>query len=419
MNNSQDRVLALKLLSRWQQDGSLPEDNPAWTTASALTREIVWGCLRHKGSLDAWMDHLSQRPPSPELRPLLAMGLYQVLLLDGIADHAAANETLQAARHEHIPTPLIGYANALLRRATRERESLHTWLSQQPAPQRFSHPDLLVRRWTERFGPAKTEAILRWNQERSVTFARLTALGRLHRADQEISSDCERNTAFPGFWKLPRGMSPVDLPGFPEGHWYVQDPSTSLAPALLDAKPGETILDPCAAPGGKAILLAESLGHAGTGLTASDPNPKRIPRLRENLERLGMSSVQVQQGDLSSNTEAYDAILLDVPCSNTGVLQRRPDARWHFTRSFVNQLVVLQGNLLDHAAEHLKPGGRIVYSTCSIEAEETTLQISRWLQRHPNWKLTQETLLLPGEKGCDGAYAARLESCAQDPVSNV
>lgn len=400
-----ERVHALRLLRGWVKTGLPPEEDASWFEATPLTRELVLTSLRNKGLLDAVIHDLSTRPPAAEFRPVLWIGLTQLLLLDGIAEHAAVHETLEAAHKAKFPKPMIGYANGLLRNVQRRRGDLETWIAAQPLFVRLSHPDMLVRRWTEAFGEEQAERICEWNQQRAVTFARLTKRGR----DQEIPAELTPVDGADSFYALPRGYLPTSLPGFAEGHWYLQDPSTALAPAMMKVKPGERILDACAAPGGKAAILAEALGENGAGLVALDPNPSRVDRLSENLQRLQHTEVSVRCGEMGNLAgEEFDGVLLDVPCSNTGVLQRRVDARWRFSKRSLNEVVALQTKLLDQGAQLVKPGGRLVYSTCSIEPEETTQQVKSWLATQPEWTLEDEILQLPGEKNCDGAYAARL-----------
>lgn len=398
-------MLALRLLGRWIKTARSPDEDPDWYEATPLTRELVLTSLRNKSLLDAIIHHLSSRPPPLEFRPVLWIGLTQLLFLDGIADHAAVHETLEAAHKARFPKPLTGYANGLLRNVLRRRAELDTWIAAQPPHIRFSHPDLLFRRWRETFGPETAESICTWNQQRASTFARFRA-GNLPECTGGLDI---APTDFTGFFQLPRGMLPSSLPGFADGHWYIQDPSTAIAPAMMRARPGERLLDACAAPGGKTALLADTLKNGGAGLLALDPNPARLQRLRENLNRLRLSGVEAHCATMQDlRSEPFDGILLDVPCSNTGVLQRRVDARWRFSRRTLNEVTALQNELLDQATRHLKAGGRLVYSTCSIEPEETTQQVRAWLQTHTGWRLEEEILRLPGEQFTDGAYAARL-----------
>lgn len=418
-STSPERDQAIRLLKDWLLKGSIPSESGDWQSCSGLTREIVWSCLRHKGALDAWVDHLSNKRPADNFIPTLWVGLCQLLLLDGVPEHAAVHETLEAAKRTGVPRARIGFANALFRRTLREKSDLLKWMENQLPEIRYSHPDVLVKRWISVYGTEKTEKILQWNQDRSHTYARLTAVGRELKSDLLLPAGAlphviEQSDAV--FIQLPRGFSPSQLEDFDQGAWYIQDPSTARAPVLLDVQPGERVLDACAAPGGKTCMLAEALQEHRSGLSAWDPNPKRCERLRENLNRMKMSEVEVACKDITAipvNTDdLFDAILLDVPCSNTGVYQRRPDAKWNFRRRMLTELIQLQYAILENAVRLLKPGGRLVYSTCSIEEEETTRQIRNWLGQHPDYSLETECLHLPGEQNCDGAYAVRIRKPA-------
>jgi len=213
----------------------------------------------------------------------------------------------------------------------------------------------------------------------------------------------------PGFHKL-AGPLPIDL--LASGSVYIQDPATRHAVELLAPQPGERILDACAAPGGKAFLIAAALGSADS-LVCTDSNEKRLPRLRDNLARLGCAPADVAVHDWTQPAPAdwhgaFDAILLDVPCSNTGVIRRRVDVRWRLQTQHLDALLATQRKILENAVPCLKPGGRIVYSTCSIEADENADQVERFLADHPEFKLAGSRQILPFRDGTDGAYAARL-----------
>jgi 16S rRNA (cytosine967-C5)-methyltransferase len=194
---------------------------------------------------------------------------------------------------------------------------------------------------------------------------------------------------------------------FTEGRFYVQDPATLVAPALLHVHSGEVVADLCAAPGGKALVLGDSL--AGTGcLVCMDRSERRLQRLVANADPGAARTVLV--GDAARaplQSHAFDAVLLDVPCSNTGVLRRRPDAKWRFSAGQLAQLVGLQAGILEDAARLVRPGGRLVYSTCSLEPEENGDQVRAFAARHPEFTLTEERALLP-DSGHDGAYCALL-----------
>ncbi len=218
------------------------------------------------------------------------------------------------------------------------------------------------------------------------------------------------------FCILPRGVRVTEVPGYREGWFAVQDPATSLAVDLLAPQPGENILDACAAPGGKALDIAARL--QGNGLVvALERHTDRLARLRENVARAGGGLIHVVQGDAAApeparqellaagRGELFDGLLLDVPCSNTGVLRRRPDARWRFSEDRQKKLIETQFRILHGASALVRPGGRLVYSTCSIEPEENEELIKRWLVDRYEYRLVSQRLLLPSVEKTDGAYA--------------
>jgi 16S rRNA (cytosine967-C5)-methyltransferase len=214
---------------------------------------------------------------------------------------------------------------------------------------------------------------------------------------------------------LPRGVAIPDVPGYQEGHFFVQDPSCSEAIRLLDPRPGERILDACAAPGGKLMLAADRMRGEGQ-LVAADRHADRMGPLRENLARMGWKNIRTAQADARSYKDLHaaldhqpaDAVLLDVPCTNTGVLRRRPDARWRFTEERLTTQTATQKEILNAAAHCLKPGGRIVYSTCSLEPEEDEGLVAAWSASAPEFRLADEVKRVPPADGIDGAYAALL-----------
>jgi 16S rRNA (cytosine967-C5)-methyltransferase len=214
----------------------------------------------------------------------------------------------------------------------------------------------------------------------------------------------------PGFHQL-QGSLPGAL--LAAGAVYIQDPATRHAVDLLAPQPGERILDACAAPGGKAFLIAAALGSA-ENLVCTDSNEKRLPRLQENLERLHAGKAEIACHDWTKPAPAewhgaFDGILLDVPCSNTGVIRRRVDVRWRLQAPDIARIAVTQRKILENALPCLKPGGRIVYSTCSIENEENLGQIEAFLADHPELRLVSTRDALPFRDHTDGAFAARIE----------
>jgi len=208
------------------------------------------------------------------------------------------------------------------------------------------------------------------------------------------------------------------LPSFKDGWFYVQDPSTLLAVRELGAKPGESVLDLCAAPGGKTAFIAELMENRGR-ITAQDREPDRLELIRENCARLGVTCVEASiapMGIIAKPSKRFDRVLVDAPCSNTGVMRRRVDLRWRIRPEEIERLSTAQLELLRQAAPRVKPGGILVYSTCSLEPEENGAVVKQFLAEHPDFTLEQERELTPFADGVDGAYVARLRA---GPIATV
>ena len=281
-----------------------------------------------------------------------------------------------------------------------------------PLAERESYPNALVARWTARYGAEGAEMLARWHNMPAETW--IARKG--------------------SFEKLPRGEKVADQPGFEEGDFIVQDPATAGAVDLLDVStgkmpvvPGEglSVLDFCAAPGGKTVQIAWRMGMGRSGETplppgegraivAQEVNPKRLARLKENLSRTHLDNVTaVQKVDPGA---LFDRVLVDAPCSNTGVIRRRPDARWRWDADHLAQLVALQKEILEAAAAHVKPGGRLVYSTCSNEPEENAEQVAAFLAAHPDFKEVDRRESVPFETDHDGAFACALVRSGETPL---
>jgi len=364
----------------------------------ALLQAILLGVLRHRRLIDFWIGKLRDGKLDPDTRDILRVGLCQLFIL-GLPDHAAVHETVEVGK-----ASVRGLINAVLRRSIVAKKRLLEDAAEQPPAVQYSHPDWLFNRWKAAFGKDHAIALMEWNNEPAETFVRINPL---RHGTPEIQGEPVADA--PGFHKL-AGPLPIDL--LASGNVYIQDPATRHAVELLAPQPGERILDACAAPGGKAFLIAAALGSADS-LVCTDSNEKRLPRLRDNLARLGCSPADVAVHDWTQPAPAdwhgaFDAILLDVPCSNTGVIRRRVDVRWRLQTQHLDALLATQRKILENAVPCLKPGGRIIYSTCSIEADENAGQIERFLADHPEFKLAGSRQILPFRDGTDGAYAARL-----------
>ena len=403
------REIALRVLSEWSQQKQFAQDllddacrrHHLSPPDAGLLHHIVLGVLRNLSLLDHWTGTLCSHPHlDHHTRWVLRIGLAQLLLLD-MPPHAAVNETVEIAGKAR------SIVNAILRRADRERTTLLGSTSSLSLEVRTSHPGFLVSRWREMLGAARADALCGWNQSPAGTFVRLNPLHP--DAASWIAGASGLENIGGGFYRcesLPREALAA-------GIFYAQDSATAIAPMMIGALPGETILDACAAPGGKTAMLAAKMNNQGR-IIAADSSEDRLKRLRENLSKLRVTNAEVFVHDLASDKAApwgdtlFDRILLDVPCSNTGVMRRRVDVRWRLREEDFSQLAALQIRLLENSLRFLKPSGSVVYSTCSIDHEENRGVIDRVLGLNPALALVEERLVFPPADQSDGAYAARL-----------
>lgn len=367
----------------------------------ALLNSIMLAVLRNRSLLDHWIGMLRKGKLDHETRDVLRVGVCQLLLL-GIPDHAAVNETVACARR-----PVRGLINAVLRRAVSARKTLFSEGEKLPSPTRFSHPEWLCKRWQKQFGREDTETLLSWNNKPAPIIVRINPLASspLNPEQAEIL----KPVGVDGYYKL---EDRLPAQWMEEGLVYVQDPSTRLAVELLAPQPGEIILDACAAPGGKSSLIAASMKNEGV-LMCTDVNEKRLPRLAENLRQQHLTIAGTGTFDWTTEAPAewrnrFDRILLDVPCSNTGVLRRRVDARWRLKPEQIDALADVQRRILKNALPCLKPNGRLLYSTCSLEPAENEEQVAAFQASHPEVELLDSRRSLPFQDGFDGSYAALL-----------
>ena len=348
----------------------------------SFVQDIVYTAIRRARPIRLALSRLLKKWPAVEMESLLDVGAAQILYMPDVPDFAAVNETVEAAKECANPN-VAKVVNGVLRSLLRRRDEIEAAIAASPLAVRESFPDELVRRWASRFGAEGAERLAKWHNEPAETYL-----------------------AYPDrFEKLPRGRRVEEVDGFGEGAFIVQDPGTGLSIGLMAPAKGERILDACAAPGGKTIQLA----WRGADVTACEVNPKRRRRLVENLKRTRLDGAVnvVDAFDVADNR--FDKVLVDAPCSNTGVLRRRPDARWNWNLEKLSALVRLQAEILDAAALRVRSGGRLVYSTCSNEQEENAMQVEAFLVRHPDFRLVESKESIPFETGYDGAFAAALE----------
>jgi 16S rRNA (cytosine967-C5)-methyltransferase len=367
------------------------------TLDRALFMEIFYGVIRFRRALDFLIAKLREEEPDTRTRQALRMGLYQ-LLRTRIPQHAAVNETVEAAGRGR------SVVNAVLRRFLREEKEMLETLESAPVGVRLSHPEVLVERWTRHFGEGDTALLCEWNNGPAEILVRVNelkvSLGELMRA-----GGGEPVREHPLMLK----MEKLPIPWIVRGLCYVQDPSTLMACELLAPRPGERVLDACAAPGGKTSYLAQLMKNEGR-IVACDVSAERLARMRENLERLAVTNVEVKRADWlqtpPEQREKFDRILLDAPCSNTGVIRRRVDVKWRLRGDDFRRMPDMQIGLLKNLAGQLKPGGTLVYSTCSMEPEENDEVVRRVSRDAPELKFRESRRTLPFRDKVDGAFAA-------------
>ncbi len=415
------RALALQVLDRWElgegfADGLLHRALEASRFVERdrhFAQELAYGVLRAKRRLDFIIDLLAEAPLDFSTRNVLRLGLFQ-LNETRVPEHAAVHETVALAGRAK---PLV---NAILRRFLRERKELLECLAAQQIAIQASHPDFLVQRWEKQFGSAVTRTLLEWNNSPPPLTLRINHLApdaeRILRSSPHVRP-CSNPERFTDMVEADQ----LDPSWLDNGLCYVQDPSTTEVCHLLDPRPGERVLDACAAPGGKTALLAQKMQNTGD-LIAADSSPQRLKQLGGNLGRLHVTNVRFTLVDwLRLDAAAkpaldllrekpFDRILADVPCSNTGVLRRRVDARWRLDPTDFQRMPDIQLAIVDALVPLLAPGGRLAYSTCSLECEENEDLVARIIRRHPALALIEMRSLTPWNDHVDGAFCALLQN---------
>lgn len=402
------RRTAAFVVARWLATHEPPQDMLPKGEERAFVQDLVYTTVRRLRPLRRVLGEFMRRWPKGELEALLLVGAAQVLYMDDVPDFAAVSETVDAAKM--CPNKAIAkVVNGVLRNLLRRRAEVAASLAAAPLAERESYPNALVERWTARYGAGQASLLAAWHNQPAETWI------------------ARRGGSFE---KLPRGQRVSDVPGYAEGEFIVQDPATLGAVELLDVKPGLSVLDYCAAPGGKTAQIAWRMNGEGR-LVAQEVNPRRLERLRENLARLGLDWVEVADGAASRPQAAAEAssgradcpqaaaealfrfdgrtafgrVLVDAPCSNTGVLRRRPDARWRWSAERLASLAAMQGEILSAASRHVAPGGILVYSTCSNEPEENGERAAAFIAAHPDFTEIARRESFPPESGHDGAFA--------------
>jgi len=406
------RRIALRALRTWRKEKRFADSIVSESLARveliesdrAFAFELFYGVLRNLTLLDFWIGCLRSSQVDSHLRDVLRLGLYQLFLLK-TAPHAAVHETVDLVPQSERPI-----VNGMLRAAIRRQSELLARTDVEPLFVRASHPQFLVERWEQHFGVQHAEELCKWNNLPAPVFGRINQL-RIRREEfLGLYRDARPLTANPEFVEfdvLPTGV-------VRRGHCYIQDPSTAIACQILDVQPGQKVLDACAAPGGKTGYIAQLMENRGT-IIACDREPGRLQMLKENMARLGVEIVHTVGHDWTrghvpaeiASMAPFHRILIDAPCSNTGVMRRRVDVRWRLQPADFPRMQQRQLEMLRTLVPLLEANGALAYSTCSLEPEENEHVVRQALISASILRVKEQKCSLPFRDGLDGAFAAK------------
>lgn len=380
--------------------------------------ELVYGTVKACGTLDWYLSQVVTQPLT-KLEPLvladLRVALFQILYMDRVPAAVAVDEAVKVAK----VVANFGAAqlvNGVLRNFLRQKD---TFVLPDKEADRLAlelwHPKELVKKWLKYYGVEATEKLCKFNNSPAPLCLRTNTL-KLSR--EALATKLQSLGVELELSKLaPEGIVCRNVPSLTEllktcaGDFYIQDESSMLVAPLLAPQPGDKVLDLCSAPGGKTTHLAQLMENQGL-IVACDVHPHRLQLLEENAKVLGITIIQTQLNDGTVRNEdfvgAFDKVLVDAPCSGLGVLRRRAEARWRKKRGDLKIFPPLQSAILAQAAEYLKPGGTLVYSTCTIEQSENHYVVAKFLEEHGDFQLISEQQLLPQVDGVDGFYLAKL-----------
>jgi 16S rRNA (cytosine967-C5)-methyltransferase len=398
----------------------------------AFATELAYGALRTRGRLDCALRQVLDRELDdlePGVRNLLRLGTYQLLELKGHRDATAVDETVKLARAAGLARA-SGFVNAVLRQLAKRRDALvYPDLDADPVGcvrDRGSLPQWLAERWVSELGPQPALELARVSREPPPRTIRLSP-----GVDPEsvIARLGGRRCRFAPDGLTHLGSDPVRDPGFNRGEFSVQDEASQLVVRLLDAQPGDAVVDCCAAPGGKSVQLAQAVGPRGE-VIALELHERRLGLIRREVDRLGLRNLRLLARDVAKGFDLhgrlrFPRILVDAPCSGLGVLRRNPDARWNARPEDVARLADASLSILSSAARYVEDGGVLVYSVCTVTPEETQGVIERFREGHPEFEPEDARAYLPSEAaelvdasgalyswphlhGCDGFFAVRL-----------
>ncbi|MDC3137334.1 16S rRNA (cytosine(967)-C(5))-methyltransferase RsmB, partial [Bacteroidota bacterium] len=358
----------------------------------AQVREYVQNILRKRSYLDFLIDHyatIDVTEMKTDLKNILRLGIYDMLFMDSTPDYAAINEAVELGKAK-MGSKTGDLINAILRNLQRDIEQL-------PKPQfkdrtklvatTFSHPEWLVSRWSSRFGEREAFQLMQANNTRPSFYVRAntmrTTIANFELRMEKLGVEFEASDWLPNFYKVQSVQPFIEKGLLKKGICQVQDIAAGFAPFILDPQPNEKIYDLCAAPGTKSIMISD-LTEGESDILAVDISGERLEKLAESALNFGAENIKIRRGDiLELSLPLADAVLLDAPCTGTGVLSKRADLRWRRDEEGLKNAVELQAQLLEEAANMVKRGGRLVYSTCSLEPEENMEQVQKFLENYP------------------------------------
>jgi len=430
-----DVALDCTLARARQDDTVLPESD------RRLITELVYGCTRRQKTLEAVLQNFLQKPIAklpPDLLIILQIGVYQLFFLDRIKPSAIVHTTVELVKENNLKG-LSGFTNGVMRSILRAKEKEDILANITDPASFYSFPEWLIELWQKEFGQAAIANICNWFNQTPHLDLRVNLLhttrDQVLAAFAEAEIDAQPIPHLPEGIRVAQGAGDVSkLPKFKEGWWSVQDASAQLVTYLLDPQPNETIIDACAAPGGKTTHISDRLKNTGK-VYALDRLANRLKKVEQNIARLGITNVQTLEIDCREfdadkvleglPNHKCDRVLLDVPCSGLGTLHRHADARWRQTPEEPYKLAKTQVEILERATQWVKPEGVIVYSTCTLHPAENEEVITQFLENHPDWQIVPPDAnnpaayfvsdqgwvkVLPHEHDMDGFFMAKLQT---------
>ena len=402
-----ERMDAYRVLLLWQKDGSFIKESGL----SPFAMELALGVCRRHLYLQYFLKTLVKKMPSLEVATVLEMGIFQMFFME-IPDHAAVSTSVELVKAANLGEGSARLVNAVLHSA---RRSGLPALPQQRVRRvsiESSVPEWLVRRWFDIYGGDRAESLAKATLERPVEWIRMN----LQKTSAPVLAQklglTGASILYDRYIQVPEDakLKPIlESESFAKGEFSMQNPSAYEVVKLLDLKPGQKVWDACAAPGGKSALMGEM--DSSLDILASDVSAFRVEKMHDVVDRLGLKNVRLECIDaLSPQQSKFDRILLDVPCSNMGVMPRRPESKYRITQDSMKELAELQYGILESASSHLAEGGVLVYATCSPDPLETTQVVNRFLKAHPEFTKRGEHVL-PGaqDNRFDGFFAQAIE----------